>query len=117
MRRVFMVRYKVKPDQAANNEQLIRAVFEELQITQPDGIRYSTFRLDDGVTFVNLVVTETEAASARWVSSRPIDRYKRGSSIGSTEERLSSANCTRLVTTVSSLTRSGLSLYSTCQLG
>jgi hypothetical protein len=42
MRRVFMVRYKVKPDQAANNEQLIRAVFEELQITQPDGIRYST---------------------------------------------------------------------------
>lgn len=60
MKRVFMVRYKVKPDQAANNVQLVRAVFEELQSVQPAGIRYSTFLLDDGVTFINLVVTETE---------------------------------------------------------
>jgi hypothetical protein len=53
MRRV-MVRYKVKPDQAARNEELVRAVYEELRRTAPEGLRYATFKLDDGVTFVHL---------------------------------------------------------------
>jgi hypothetical protein len=35
MRRV-MVRYKVKPDRAAENEQLVRAVYEELRRTEPE---------------------------------------------------------------------------------
>lgn len=60
MRRVFMVRYTVKPDQADRNEELVGAVFDELHSAQPTGIRYSTFVLDDGVSFVNIVATETE---------------------------------------------------------
>ena len=59
MRRV-MVRYRVKPDQAAKNEELVRAVYDELQRTEPAGIRYATFQLDDGVSFVHLAVIETE---------------------------------------------------------
>ena len=43
-----MVRYKVKPDQVERNEQLVRAVYEELRTTAPVGLRYGTFRLDDG---------------------------------------------------------------------
>ena len=42
MRRV-MVRYKVKPDRAAENEALVRAVYEELARTQPAGLHYATF--------------------------------------------------------------------------
>ena len=43
MRRV-LVRYKVKPGQAARNEELVRAVYEELHRTKPEGMRYATFR-------------------------------------------------------------------------
>ena len=57
MRRV-MVRYRVKPDQVARNEELVRAVYQELHDSRPDGIRYATFQLDDGVTFVHIAETE-----------------------------------------------------------
>jgi hypothetical protein len=49
-----MVRYKVKPDRVAENEQLVRAVYEELAAAEPDGLRYATFKLPDGVTFVHV---------------------------------------------------------------
>jgi hypothetical protein len=54
-----MVRYKVKPDRAAENEQLVRAVYDELLRTEPAGLRYATFQLDDGVSFVHLASNET----------------------------------------------------------
>jgi hypothetical protein len=53
MKRV-MVRYKVKPDQVETNEALVRDVYEELSRVRPDGLRYATFKLDDGVTFVHV---------------------------------------------------------------
>ena len=56
--RQVMVRYKVKPDRAAENEELVRAVYEELHRTQPDGLRYATFKLDDGVGFVQVSQSE-----------------------------------------------------------
>ena len=59
MRRI-MVRYKVEPEQAAKNEELVRAVYDELDRTRPSGIRYATFQLDDGVSFIHLASHETE---------------------------------------------------------
>jgi hypothetical protein len=53
MKRVI-VRYKVKPEGVAENEELVRAVYEELHETQPTGMRYATFKLDDGVSFVHI---------------------------------------------------------------
>jgi hypothetical protein len=50
-----MVSYKVKPDQAAVNEELLRDVFDELRELDPPGVRYEAFVLDDGVSFVHLV--------------------------------------------------------------
>ena len=58
--RQVMVRYKVKPERAAENEELVRAVYEELQRVEPAGLRYATFQLDDGVSFVHLASVETE---------------------------------------------------------
>ena len=58
--RQVMVRYKVKPDQVAENEALVRAVYDELERVAPAGIRYGTFRLDDGVTFMHLAIVDTE---------------------------------------------------------
>src|SRR5262249_37305120 len=57
MKRV-MVRYKVSPDRAAENEQLVRAVYEELHRTGPADMRYATFQLDDGVSFVHVHTNE-----------------------------------------------------------
>ena len=59
MRRI-MVRYKVKPDRAAENEELVRAVYEELHRTQPEGLHYATFQLDDGVSFVHLSTLDAD---------------------------------------------------------
>lgn len=53
-----MVRYTVKPDRVAENEELVRAVYAEIDETEPEGLRYSTFRLDDGATFVHIAEME-----------------------------------------------------------
>ena len=58
--RQVMVRYRVKPDRVAENEELVRAVYEELRRTEPAGLRYATFKLDDGVSFVHLASVESE---------------------------------------------------------
>jgi len=54
-----IVQYTVKPDQAAHNEELVQAVFAELHRVQPAGLRYATFKLDDDVSFIHLVCSET----------------------------------------------------------
>jgi hypothetical protein len=48
-----MVRYRVHPDRVAENEVLVRAVYNELAAARPDGLHYATFKLPDGVTFVH----------------------------------------------------------------
>lgn len=59
MRRV-MVSYKVKPDRAAENERYIQEVFAALARDRPAGIRYASFKLDDGLRFVHLASVETD---------------------------------------------------------
>ena len=56
-----MIRYTVHADQAARNEELVRAVYAELAETRPAGLRYATFKLDDGRTFVHLADTDPGA--------------------------------------------------------
>jgi hypothetical protein len=55
-----MVRYKLKPGRAEENEELVRAVYEELKGVSPDRFQYATFKLDDGVSFVHFAIDETE---------------------------------------------------------
>jgi hypothetical protein len=52
--RQMMVRYKVKSEAAAQNEELVRRVYEELHRTAPAGLHYATFVLEDGVSFVHI---------------------------------------------------------------
>ncbi len=54
-----IVRYKVKADRVEENKEFIRAVFKELDASKPDGLRYVSFSLADGVSFVHIAVTET----------------------------------------------------------
>jgi hypothetical protein len=50
----LIVRYRVQPDRVAENEELVRAVYDELAASQPDGLQYATVKLPDGVTFIHL---------------------------------------------------------------
>jgi hypothetical protein len=52
--KTVLVRYKVKPEHAEPNRELIRAVYGELELTQLADFNYATFALDDGVSFVHL---------------------------------------------------------------
>jgi hypothetical protein len=56
-----MVRYKVKPDQVEKNEELVRAVYDELRRTEFAGLRYATFKLEDDVSFVHIAVETGDA--------------------------------------------------------
>jgi hypothetical protein len=56
--RSVIVRYRVRPDRAAENEQLVRNVFEQLARERPDGLRYFTFKEADGVSFVHVAMDE-----------------------------------------------------------
>jgi EmrB/QacA subfamily drug resistance transporter len=61
--RQVMVSYKVKPEHVAENEALVREVYEELGRVAPDGIRYATFRLEDGVSFVHVAFQSDDGPS------------------------------------------------------
>jgi hypothetical protein len=56
--KTIMVRYKVKSDRAAENEALIAKVFEQLQREKPAGLRYASFKMNDGVSFVHIASLE-----------------------------------------------------------
>jgi predicted SnoaL-like aldol condensation-catalyzing enzyme len=55
-----IVRYKVKADMAEENKRFIKKVFEELKSQNPKGLRYASFVMADGVSFVHLASIETE---------------------------------------------------------
>ena len=56
------VRYTVKEGRGDENQALVERVFAELSANGPEGLRYSAFRLDDGVTFVHVVSQESADA-------------------------------------------------------
>jgi len=51
-----VVRYQAKPERAAENQQLIEAVFADLEERQPEGFTYKVFRLEDGVSFIHVAI-------------------------------------------------------------
>jgi hypothetical protein len=65
-----MVSYTLKPDRVAENERYVTAVFEALRKARPSGLRYATFRLGDGVSFVHLVSHE-EADGSNALTALP----------------------------------------------
>ena len=64
-----IVTYTVKPDRVAENETLVRAVYDGLrEIADPD-IHYATFRKADGCTFVH--VASFPSAEKQKILSEP----------------------------------------------
>jgi hypothetical protein len=51
-----VVRYQAKPERADENQKLIEAVFADLEQQRTKGFTYQVFRLEDGVSFVHVVI-------------------------------------------------------------
>jgi hypothetical protein len=66
MPRTVIVRYTTRPEAANENQHLIERVYAELASADPGGLRYATFRLADGVSFVHIGVVEGD--------TNPLDR-------------------------------------------
>jgi hypothetical protein len=49
-----MIRYRLRPDQLQPDRRLLDAVYDELAATRPQDVRYATFVLEDGVSFIAL---------------------------------------------------------------
>ena len=68
MSEITIVRYTTRPEAAEENQRLVEKVFAELDADDPGGLRYASFRLADGVSFVHVALREGEdhplAASA-----------------------------------------------------
>jgi hypothetical protein len=75
--RQVMVRYKVKPERVEENEELVRAVYEELRRAEPAGLRYATFKLDDGMSFIHLAVTEAESERSPLLKVRAFQEFQK----------------------------------------
>ena len=58
-----VVRYKVKPERVDENQHLIERVFAELAEAAPEGLRYASFRLEDGVSFLHIASIDVEDGS------------------------------------------------------
>jgi hypothetical protein len=59
--KTIMVRYKTSSTTHADaNAALIRAVFDELRARAPGGLRYTSYRLADGVTFVHIATHDSD---------------------------------------------------------
>ncbi len=54
--KAIVVRYQAKADRADENQALIEAVFADLDTRQPEGFTYKVFRLEDGVSFVHVLI-------------------------------------------------------------
>ena len=53
-----MIRYKIKREHLHQELELLRAVYDELEATQPGGVRYASVQLDDGVSSVEFAETD-----------------------------------------------------------
>lgn len=56
-----MIRYRTKPEAADENARLVAAVYAALAQTDPGHLRYITYRLADGVTFVHVAQRDADA--------------------------------------------------------
>ena len=69
--RMIVVNYETKPDRAEENQRQVEKVFSELAERQPDNFRYASFRLEDGVSFVHVMVETGDGSNPMSLADVP----------------------------------------------
>ena len=67
----LLIRYRVHPGELERHLELLHAVHAELAETNPRGMRWESFRLEDGVSFVDLVTVDAPGRFSRLRSWSP----------------------------------------------
>src|SRR5262245_39806199 len=60
-----MVTYQVKDGRADENSSYVREVMADLETRRTEGVTYSVYLLDDGLTFVHVVDEEGEGGKVQ----------------------------------------------------
>jgi hypothetical protein len=76
MKRV-VIQYKVKPEHAGRNVELLHEVYDELERTQPEGLGHAVLRFADGLSFIH-IAEETEEAAGRIFGLESFQRFEAG---------------------------------------
>jgi hypothetical protein len=71
-----MVRWKVHADQVGPELAMLREVHDELAAAEIEGLRYATYRLEDGVSFLDVVDLPQGPGMLRQVAA--FGRYRSG---------------------------------------
>ena len=71
-----MVTYKVKPDRVQENEDLVKAVYDELRQKNDPDIHYATFKLDDGLTFTHIASFASPEKQAALTDSKSFSAFR-----------------------------------------
>jgi hypothetical protein len=58
-----MVRAKIKADKAAEMEKAAKEWFAAVEAAQPEGVRYASCKLPDGVTYVILLSLDSDESN------------------------------------------------------
>jgi antibiotic biosynthesis monooxygenase len=72
-----VIRYRTKPEYADENQRLVESVYAELGSRDPGGIRYATLRLEDGVTFLHIFMTDSDEARNALSSSPAFAEFQK----------------------------------------
>jgi hypothetical protein len=56
-----VIRYRTTDECAEENQKLVEDVFTELAERRPSGLRYASFRLGDGTSFVHVISIDDDA--------------------------------------------------------
>ena len=72
-----LIRYRISPDHADRNEQLVRDVFAELQARNAGSVRYLVLRGTDG-TFFHLVASEPGMDTSAITTLPAFQEFQRG---------------------------------------
>jgi hypothetical protein len=75
---VMMVTAKVKADKVADVEAAAQRMFTALQQKQPEGVRYASCKLLDGVTFVAILELEQEGGQNPLVAIPEFTEFQEG---------------------------------------
>jgi len=72
-----VIRYRTKPEWAEENQRLVEKVYAELGSRDPGGIHYATLRLEDGVTFLHIFMTDSDGAQNPLSSSPAFAEFQK----------------------------------------
>lgn len=72
-----VVRYRTKPERADENQRLVEDVFAELARMGPTGFSYTSLRLDDGVSFIHVVMEDQHGDGTGSTSLTDVPAFQR----------------------------------------